>query len=89
MPVLVKMMAVLIALLGAVCVVQGFIGGGWVWGLITGGFSAAALAEWASLRSSNDARHAADRMLVLLAIAMIQVARPALDYLEDLFRAGL
>jgi hypothetical protein len=79
------MVSLVIAALGSAITIQGFISGGWMWGLVFGiGLPVIALYEWLTLREV-DPKLAADRTVIALMFAMLGLAMDALDLVPAYF----
>ena len=80
-----KLVMAIFAVITVAVVVDGFRNGAWFDAFIYVVFVVAALGQWATIRrESDDAKSAADRMLVGVLTLMIWIARPALHSLSTL-----
>jgi hypothetical protein len=81
----VAMIAALYATQAILLVAYGFASGRWLWGLLYGSLVAGLLYEWLTIRKVDLASATiADRLVFFPAFFLLEMARPAFEWLETL-----
>lgn len=80
-----KLMTAMLAVITVAVIVNGVVTSAWFSGLLYAVFVGGSLGQWATIRrESDEARSAADRMLIGVYTLLVWIALPALHSLEKL-----